>query len=159
MRLIGWLMNHRVVIACNKYEVSHREVSRGRRAGTDHPQTMQDGLVASDQRAEPAEQSAEGLGDQVRRGWRAYRRLTKLGFPRHFQIVQFPNFPLMTALIAGCARHFVAGAGRPYLTSVGYLAMTVWAYEELAHGSNWFRHVLGFAFVIIIAIRVAHAVS
>lgn len=36
--------------------------------------------------------------------------------------------------------------------------MTIWAYEELTHGSNWFRHLLGAAFMIIITIRVAHAV-
>ena len=25
--------------------------------------------------------------------------------------------------------------------------MTIWAYEELAHGVNWFRHGLGFAYI------------
>jgi hypothetical protein len=113
--------------------------------------------VASIQRVEPAEQSARRPGDQVRRWWQAYQRLTRLGFPQRFQIVQFPNVPLLTAFLAGGARHFVAGAGRPYLTSVAYLAMTVWAYEELVHGSNWFRHLLGVAFVIIAVVRVAHA--
>jgi hypothetical protein len=114
--------------------------------------------VASIQPAEPAEQSVRRPAEQVRRWWQAYRRLTKLGFPRRFQIVQFPNVPLVTAFVAGAARHLVAGAGRPYLTSVAYLAMTVWAYEELVHGSNWFRHLLGLGFVIIVVIRVTHAV-
>jgi len=43
--------------------------------------------------------------------------------------------------------------------SVSYLAMTIWAYEELADGVNWFRHLLGLAYVIILVIRVAHALQ
>jgi hypothetical protein len=35
--------------------------------------------------------------------------------------------------------------------------MTIWAYEELAHGVNWFRHLLGVAYAIIMIVRVAHA--
>ena len=26
--------------------------------------------------------------------------------------------------------------------------MAIWAYEELAHGVNWFRHLLGLAYII-----------
>jgi hypothetical protein len=40
-----------------------------------------------------------------RRLWSAFKRLTELGFPRRFPIVQFPNLPLVVALLA-------AGAGR-----------------------------------------------
>jgi hypothetical protein len=29
-----------------------------------------------------------------------------------------------------------------------YLAMVIWAYEELVDGVNWFRHLLGLAYVI-----------
>lgn len=93
------------------------------------------------------------------RAWHAFSRLTQLGFPRQFQLVQFPNLPLIVALLAGQARHLVPGADARYLSSVTYLAMTVWAYEELVHGSNWFRHLLGLAFVIIVFLRVAHAVQ
>jgi hypothetical protein len=41
---------------------------------------------------------------------------------------------------------------------VSYLALTIWAYEELVHGVNWFRRLLGLAFVILLIVRVAHAV-
>jgi hypothetical protein len=51
----------------------------------------------------------------------------------------------------------VHGAQYPYLASVSYLAMTIWAYEELARGVNWFRHLLGFAYAIIMVLRVARA--
>jgi hypothetical protein len=37
--------------------------------------------------------------------------------------------------------------------------MTVWAYEELVHGVNWFRRLLGLAYMIIWVVRVAHALQ
>jgi hypothetical protein len=89
--------------------------------------------------------------------WSAYKRLTELGFPRRFPIVQFPNPPLIIAFVAGQAGGFVHGAQHPYVVSVSYLAMTIWAYEELAHGVNWFRHLLGLTYVGIMVLRVAHA--
>jgi hypothetical protein len=36
------------------------------------------------------------------------------------------------------------GVEHPYAASVSYLALSIWAYEELAHGVNWFRRLLGF---------------
>jgi hypothetical protein len=88
--------------------------------------------------------------------WAAYKRLTELGFPRRFPIVQFPNPPLIIAFASGKASQFVHGAQHPYVAAVSYLAMTIWAYEELAHGVNWFRHLLGVAYVVILVVRVAH---
>jgi hypothetical protein len=89
--------------------------------------------------------------------WRAFRRLTKLGFPRRFPIVQFPNLPLIVAFVAGEAGRFAHGTDHAYTASVSYLAMTIWAYEELTHGVNWFRHLLGAAYAVIMVARVAHA--
>ena len=43
------------------------------------------------------------------------------------------------------------------LLSVWLLAMTIWAYEELVYGVNWCRRLLGLAFVILLIVRVAHA--
>jgi hypothetical protein len=40
---------------------------------------------------------------------------------------------------------------------VSYLAMAMWAFEELVHGVNWFRRVLGLAYVILLVVRVADA--
>ncbi len=93
------------------------------------------------------------------RAWVAFKRLTALGFPRRFPIVQFPNLPLIVAFVAGEARKFGTGSGRSFAESVSYLAMTIWAYEELVHGVNWFRRGLGLAYVIILVVRVAHAVQ
>jgi hypothetical protein len=89
--------------------------------------------------------------------WLAYKRLTELSFPRRFPIVQFPNLPLIVAVLAGEAGKFLDGSAHSYVASVSYLAMTIWAYEELAHGVNWFRRLLGAAYVILLIVCVAHA--
>jgi hypothetical protein len=94
---------------------------------------------------------------RLRRAWLAFKRLTELGFPRRFPIVQFPNLPLIIAFLAAAAGSFAHGSDHTYTTSVAYLAMTIWAYEELVHGVNWFRHLLGLVFAIIMVVRVAHA--
>jgi hypothetical protein len=93
----------------------------------------------------------------VARVWLAFKRLTAVGFPRRFPIVQFPNLPLIVAFLAGEAGQFVRGGGHTYTASVSYLAMTIWAYEELARGVNWFRRLLGVAYALIMIVRVAHA--
>ena len=89
--------------------------------------------------------------------WQAFGRLTGLAFPRRFPIVQFPNLPLIIALLADQAARFLRGSAHSGDVAVAYLAMTIWAYEELVHGVNWFRHLLGLAFVLIMIMRVARA--
>jgi hypothetical protein len=93
------------------------------------------------------------------RPWRAFKRLTALGFPPRFPIVQFPNVPLIAAFAAGEVGRALHGTEHSFARSVAYLAMTIWAYEELAHGVNWFRRLLGFTYVIILVIRVAHGLQ
>lgn len=70
--------------------------------------------------------------------------------------MQFPNLSLIVAFLAGEAGNFVNGNEHTYAASVSYLALTIWAYEELVHGVNWFRHLLGLASAIILIVRVAH---
>ncbi len=89
--------------------------------------------------------------------WLAYQRLTEFSFPRRFPIVQFPNLLLIVAFLAGEAGKFLDGSANSYAASVSYLAMTIWAFEELVYGVNWFRRLLGLAFVILLIVRVAHA--
>lgn len=89
--------------------------------------------------------------------WQTFRRLTKLGFPQHFQIVQFPNLPLIIAFIAGRSSHYFHSTTHHYLLSVAYIAMAIWAYEELASGSNWFRRLLGMFFITVVVVHVANA--
>jgi hypothetical protein len=89
--------------------------------------------------------------------WAAFKRLTKLGFPRRFPIVQFPNASLIIALLAGAAASFLDGTQHAYAATVSYVALAIWAYGELVHGVNWFRHLLGLAAVILVGLHVVHA--
>ena len=82
--------------------------------------------------------------------------MTQIGLPRRFPVVQFPNAPLILAFLAGAIGSHLHDSARSYAAAAAYLAMTVWAYEELARGVNWFRRLLGFAYVIILIMRVAH---
>jgi hypothetical protein len=105
--------------------------------------------------------AVEGLRREHRRlefssAWRTFKHLTSLGYPRRFPIVQFPNLPLIIGLISGYGSRYVGGSGHAYLLAVGYLAMTIWAYEELTRGTNWFRRLLGLAYGVVLVIRVAH---
>jgi hypothetical protein len=88
------------------------------------------------------------------RAWRGFQRLTQLGYPRRFPIAQFPNLPLIVAVAAGAAHHFVAGTTGRYLQAGTYAAIAIWAYDELARGSNWFRRLLGATFLVIVVMRV-----
>lgn len=89
------------------------------------------------------------------RAWRGFQRLTQLGWPRRFPIAQFPNLPLIVAVAAGIAHHLISGTTGRYLQAVAYVALGIWAYQELAQGANWFRRLLGATFLVIVVVRVA----
>jgi hypothetical protein len=117
------------------------------------------GRTAARDDAAPAQRGTQPrAAPDLARVWLAFKRLTELGFPRRFPVVQFPNLPLIVAFLAGQAGRFVHGGEHSYTVSVAYLAMTIWAYEELTDGVNWFRHLLGGAYALILIVRVAHAV-
>ena len=70
-----------------------------------------------------------------------------------------PNVPLIAAFVAGEAGTFVHDTEHSFAASAAYLAMTIWAYEEVVHGVNWFRRLLGLAYVIILVVRLAHGLQ
>jgi hypothetical protein len=76
-----------------------------------------------------------------------YRRLVSLSWPRRYPIIQFPNAPLILAFLAGQAAARLHGAAHDDAQAISYLAMIVWAYEEVAHGVNRFRNLLGLFYV------------
>ncbi len=90
--------------------------------------------------------------------WRTIKRLPEIGYPRNFPIVQFPNLPLAVGLLGGLAAGATTGSAHRYALSLSYLGISVWAYEELAHGVNWVRRLLGLVFVAVMVARVAHLV-
>jgi|ERR1700689_3070674 hypothetical protein len=91
--------------------------------------------------------------------WRGFKRLTQLGWPRRFPIVQFPNAPLIIAFLAGAGAARTHDPAHAYLAAISFLAMGVWAYEELLHGVNWFRHLLGLGYAISTAVHLALALG
>jgi hypothetical protein len=91
--------------------------------------------------------------------WRVFKRLRKLGWPSDFPIVQFPNAPLIIALLAGAAAAHTHDPGHAYLAAISFLAFGIWAYEELLHGVNWFRHLLGLGFGIATIVHLALALG
>jgi hypothetical protein len=89
--------------------------------------------------------------------WRAFKRLTQLGFPRSYPIVQFPNAPLILAFVSGLLAQHSHGLAHSYAQGVSYLALAVWAYLELFEGVNAFRRVLGLAYTISTVVHLANA--
>jgi hypothetical protein len=88
-----------------------------------------------------------------------YRRVRGFSWPRRFPIAQFPNNPLILAFLAGQVAAHLHGAGHFDAQAISYLAMTIWAYLELAHGVNWFRHLLGLYYVISTGVHLAAALG
>jgi hypothetical protein len=91
--------------------------------------------------------------------WAGFRRLTRIGWPRRFTILQFPNAPLIVAFAAGEAARYMHGSSHTYASSVSYLALAVWAYLELVEGVNWFRHLLGLVYLLSTTVHLALALQ
>jgi hypothetical protein len=85
------------------------------------------------------------------------KRLTQSSWPAGFAIVQFPNPPLIAALLASVADHLTHGTGHRLALAVFYLALGIWAYAEALHGDNWFRRLLGLGFSIYIVVTLTQA--
>ncbi len=88
-----------------------------------------------------------------------YRRVRAFGWPRRYPLAQFPNNALITAFVAGQVATMLHGTGYFDARAISYLAMTIWAYEELAHGVNLFRHLLGLAYIISTGAHLAAALG
>ncbi|MGI8427776.1 MAG: DUF1990 family protein [Solirubrobacteraceae bacterium] len=76
-----------------------------------------------------------GIGPAGYAGW----------MPRRFPIVQFPNPPLVAAILAALLARTVGGAGARNAAVLSRLALLVWACGEVTGGANWFRRSLGLA--------------
>jgi hypothetical protein len=91
--------------------------------------------------------------------WRRFKRLTEIAWPRRFVIVQFPNAPLIIALIADGTAKLTHGTSSAYASSASYLAFGIWAYLELVEGVNWFRRLLGLVFATSTTVHLALALQ
>jgi hypothetical protein len=89
----------------------------------------------------------------------AYRRLARWEWPSSFPLLQFPNPPLVIALLASLAATLTESTAHEVARALFYMALTAWAYEELRDGDNWFRRLLGLGFAIYILATLAHALD
>ena len=105
----------------------------------------------------PTDPSRHPVRDAPVKVWRAFKRLTRLSFPRSYPIVQFPNAPLILAFASGLFAHHSHGLEHSYAQAISYLAMAIWAYLELFYGVNAFRRLLGLAYTISTAVHLANA--
>ena len=85
--------------------------------------------------------------------------MVQFGWPRDFPIIQFPNLALVLAFVSGQAAAMLHGVGHREAAAVSYAALLIWAYEELVHGVNWFRHLLGLVYIISTVAHLAHALG
>jgi hypothetical protein len=79
---------------------------------------------------------------------------------RGYTVGQSPNRPLWIAL-AALVVSLVSGDGavNDAARAVLYVALTVWAYEEVTRGVNGFRRGLGAVALVLIVVAVARALG
>ncbi len=76
---------------------------------------------------------------RLRAAWDRAQR----GWPADFPLVQFPNAPLIVAIVAWVAAKLTDGTAHDVSRAVFTAALATWALLELVRGSNWVRRVLG----------------
>ena len=80
---------------------------------------------------------------------------------RGYTVGQFPNPPLWIALATFLIALLTSEGStvNDLARAVFYVALTVWAYEELANGVNGFRRSLGAVALVLIVVAIARAVG
>jgi hypothetical protein len=91
--------------------------------------------------------------------WLTLGGLTKLGWPSRFPLVQFPNLPLIAALVGSVVGGATHGTVHAHATAVYYLGLGVWAGEEALGGVNWFRRALGVAALVYLVVHLGNALE
>jgi len=86
-------------------------------------------------------------------GPRVLWRRAQHGWPASFPVVQFPNAPLIVALVASVIGHLSTGTLHDVARAVSLLGLIVWAVLEVVSGVNWLRRVLGAGFLVYLAVR------
>jgi hypothetical protein len=87
--------------------------------------------------------------------WRRGQR----GWPASFPFAQFPNWPLLAALVAWVVAALTHGSLHYYARAVFYATLAAWAWDELARGANWLRRALGVAGLVYVVLKVGAALG
>jgi hypothetical protein len=72
-----------------------------------------------------------------------WERLSRLEGPPGFIIWQFPNPPLILALVALVAGWLTGGTAHSVARALFVVGFAVFAWLELFQGVNWFRRLIG----------------
>ena len=64
-------------------------------------------------------------------------------------IFQAPNKYVWTLVAAWLISYFTKGIIHDVAGSIFIVAGIIWAYEEIAHGVNWFRKLLGWVVLFL----------
>jgi hypothetical protein len=91
------------------------------------------------------------IGERWRRGQR--------GWPARFPLVQFPNAPLLCALVGWLVAVMTDGSVHAYARATFYAGLAAWAWEELAGGVNWARRALGAGGLVYVVVEVGAALA
>jgi hypothetical protein len=83
-----------------------------------------------------------------------WRRLQR-GWPAAYPLVQFPNAPLIVAIVASLAARPASGDLADVLTATSRIGIVIWAYEELVRGDNVVRRLFGVAGLAYMALRIS----
>lgn len=57
--------------------------------------------------------------------------------------------------MATIANHLLDGRAEDYAMAIFFVALGVWAWGEASEGVNWFRRLLGVAFLVYVVVRLA----
>jgi hypothetical protein len=77
------------------------------------------------------------------------------GWPRSFPVAQLPNAPLIVGLAGIGIAKLTDGDVHDVAYAVSRVGLVIWAYEELAHGVNWFRRLLGAVALVWLVVSLA----
>ncbi|MBU6337993.1 MAG: hypothetical protein KGR19_09320 [Acidobacteria bacterium] len=72
-----------------------------------------------------------------------WQRLSRLEGPPGFILWQFPNPPLILALVALVAGWLTSGTAHSVARALFVIGFAVFAWLELFQGVNWFRRLIG----------------
>jgi hypothetical protein len=85
---------------------------------------------------------------------RAAWRRGQQGWPKDSPLAQFPNVPLIVALVAGGVAGATQGSVHDAAAVVALVGWAVWASDEVARGANLFRRALGVAGLVYVVVRI-----
>ncbi len=74
------------------------------------------------------------------------------GWPRRFVVAQFPNPPLIVALVGSGVARATEGGTADAAHVISRIALAVFAALEVLDGANWFRRLLGVIVAIYLVI-------